>query len=212
MPASRGANPQPQRGAAMAGGSVVDALRRDHETLKSHVAALDAMVQAWGASRQGTERMLNGAFHERMTYFGTEMGRHFRREEEGLFPDARRLAAAGGPGAEVIGQFFREEAEDDILAHRVLRDQVAEMLTLLTTAEAAGGLEDKAESRLPTLFRMFRTVLELHSAKEDELVFPMIERALSLPQREAALERLSVMPLDQVHEPSLHKDVRFWSG
>jgi len=181
----------------MAGVSAVDALRKDHETLRSHVAALAGMVEAWGSSPQGRQRMLDGAFGGRLACLNTEMERHFRREEEGFFPDARRLVTEGGPGAEVIGQFFREEAEDDILAHDVLRGHMEEMLSLLAAGEAAGGMEEEQEHRLRTVFGLFRTVLELHAAKEDELVFPMIERGLTPSQREAAVARLTVTPLGE---------------
>ncbi len=174
----------------MAATSVAEELRRDHAALRRGVAALEVSVQAVGEGPHPDARGRAGALRAQLAEFGEGLERHFRREEEGLFPEAARVAMEGLPGADLIGRFLRDEADDDLQAHATLRKGLQTMLGLLAEAEAAGRLEEGLGRQLTSSFGLFRTVLELHAAKEDDLILPMIEAALSPSQREAVTERL----------------------
>jgi hemerythrin-like domain-containing protein len=175
----------------------VEELRRDHEILARDVAALEATVNRLSESPLARKEALSGTLRGSLTDFGATMERHFRREEEAVFPDARRLVSEGVHGAELISQFLSEEAEDDLNAHTGLRIRMTEMIRLLDEAEAAGELDEQQSSRLRTLFSHFRGVLVLHAAKEDDLIFPVIHGALTPSERNAALSRLASIPLER---------------
>ena len=87
----------------MAGASVVEELHKDHSALRNHVAALESLLQTWDGTVSGTEQTPGGTVRARLDGLGAELEVHFRREEEGLFPDAQRLVTAGAAGADHIG-------------------------------------------------------------------------------------------------------------
>ena len=125
---------------------------------------------------------------------------HFRREE-GFFPCVSRLLDSGAPGSELLQAFLHDETDDDLGAHAKLRAGAGELLGISSDrmGRPPGG---RAAGRLCQGFDLFRTIFELHTAKEDDLIFPMIESALSPTEREAALQRLRALPLENIAMPN----------
>ncbi len=175
----------------MAEGSPVEEIRKDHETLKRDVKALGAAIHRVGRDARATQGALSGSLRDRLALFSARMRLHFRREEEALFRDAQRAVAIGARGAGILGPFFREEADDDLAAHAALRTHMQEMIALLDGVEWRGLIDAQTCARLQRLFAVIDDLLVRHSVKEDDLVFPTIERALTPAQRGAVLDRLA---------------------
>jgi hemerythrin-like domain-containing protein len=186
--------------------SPIEELQKDHEILNRDLQGLAATVGALGDSAEALQEVLNGSLRGRMAYFLAGMQLHFRREEEGLFPDAKRMVSEGQSGPDIIVQFFGEEAEDDLNAHAVLSMRMEEMMAILEDAETAGGLDEQARRRLRTLIGLAKGLLERHAAKEDKLIFPMIERALTPAQLDAVLERMAaIQPQQDASDPRMRQ-------
>jgi hemerythrin-like domain-containing protein len=178
----------------------LEELRKDHTMLRREIAALEATVNRLGERPLARREALGGSFRGSLADFGGRMELHFRREEEAFFPHARRMASEEMPAAEVIGQFLSGEAEDDLSAHTGLRTRLAEMIRLLEESEAEGELDEEKSRRLRTLFSLFRSVLVLHAAKEDDLIFPIVEHALTPSERDAVVHVLGSIPIERSTE------------
>jgi iron-sulfur cluster repair protein YtfE (RIC family) len=102
--------------------------------------------------------------------FRTGLARHFRMEEEQLFP---ALVSAGGPGGPV--QMMRME-------HAQMNTLVEQMATTLTNRDAHGygGLSE-------TLL----IVMQQHNLKEEQILYPIADNVLAA-QREALLGRMQM--------------------
>ena len=103
--------------------------------------------------------------------FRTGLARHFRIEEEQLFP---ALVSAGGPGGPV--QMMRME-------HAQMNTLVEQMATTLTNRDAQGygGLSE-------TLL----IVMQQHNLKEEQILYPIADNVLAA-QREALLGRMQMV-------------------
>ncbi len=115
---------------------------------------------------------------------------HFRREEEGLFPEARRMISEGAKGADVFGSFFAEEAEDDMSAHSSLAARTDEMLGLVNQIDAGGSPDEASGRKLLALCNLTAGLLQRHAAKEDSLILPMLEKSLKPEQVDEVRSRL----------------------
>jgi hemerythrin-like domain-containing protein len=122
---------------------------------------------------------------------------HFRREEEGVFPEAQRMVSEGAQGADVFGRFFAQEAEDDMGAHAALARRANEMAEMLGQMQDAGGPDEASARRLLVLAKLTATLLERHAAKEDTLIFPMIEKSLTPAQVDEVRDRLRALGSDR---------------
>ncbi len=102
--------------------------------------------------------------------FRTGLARHFRMEEEQLFP---ALVSAGGPGGPV--QMMRME-------HAQMNTLVEQMAATLTCRDAHGygGLSE-------TLL----IVMQQHNLKEEQILYPIADNVLAA-QREALLGRMQM--------------------
>ena len=102
--------------------------------------------------------------------FRTGLARHFRMEEEQLFP---ALVSAGGPGGPV--QMMRME-------HAQMNTLVEQMAATLTNRDAQGygGLSE-------TLL----IVMQQHNLKEEQILYPIADNILAA-QREALLGRMQM--------------------
>ena len=109
---------------------------------------------------------------------------HFRVEEEGLYPDVQRIAAEGAPRVDILTAFFGEESDDDLKAHALLRARLEEIGGMLSRAQAAG-MSDELVGRLANAANLAHDLLSRHAAKEDTLIFPLVERLLDAAQRAA---------------------------
>ncbi len=115
---------------------------------------------------------------------------HFRKEEEGLFPDVLSMVSRGAPRADILSHFFQDEADDDLKAHTILRGRLRDVRAVLEGAGQAGELDGAGAARLKTLVGLAKDLMERHAKKEHELVFPMIERLLDESQMAAVRERM----------------------
>jgi hemerythrin-like domain-containing protein len=168
--------------------SPIDELRAEHATILVEARQLKEALseQARGAISAGGIAEIR----ERLERFRETMLLHFRKEEEGLFPDVRKMLSDGTLTVDILSQFFSEQAVDDLCAHSDMEDRMREMLDALSKAQQGGGLDDESLANLKQLVVSLQAVLKGHAAKEDTLVFPMIERLLEPEQMEAVRERL----------------------
>ena len=122
---------------------------------------------------------------------------HFRREEEGVFPEAQRIVSEGAQGADVFGRFFAEEAEDDMSAHATLARRTSEMLEIATRMADAGAPDQASARHLLALVDLTANLLQRHADKEDRLIFPMIEKSLTPQQVGEVRDRLRKIPTER---------------
>ncbi len=120
------------------------------------IAEQAALANNWGEA----ETMFND--------FRTDMARHFRMEENELFP---ALISAGGPAGPV--QVMRME-------HAQMNTLIEQMATTLARRDAQGygGLSE-------TLL----IVMQQHNLKEEQMLYPIADHFLAT-QREALLSRM----------------------
>ena len=162
------------------------AMRRLQDGCRDRPAAADG---AWGKHMEGVGAILSQVRGMLLL--------HFRKEEEGLFPDVQQMVSEGAPAVDIIAGFFREQSDDDLKAHTLLRGRLMEMGELLARSrssetgceEAARQLQLKAESTHDLLAR--------HADKESTLVFPMIERLLDKAQMAVVARRIQAIEASQ---------------
>jgi len=170
-----------------------DELRAEHEVVLGEMRGL---VEATARLRSGEGESwleVGDDLRARLGDLRERLLLHFRKEEEGLFPDVLRVVARGAPRVDVLTHFFGEEADDDLKAHALLRVRMRDLAGLLEEAREAGRLEANARMRLGTLVDLMRDLLERHASKEDRVVFPMIERLLDDSQMAAVWERMEAI-------------------
>ena len=100
--------------------------------------------------------------------FRHDMERHFRREEEVLFP---ALLDAGGPAGPV----------------QVMRMEHAQMKEL--TGQMENSLADKDSKEYGGLSETLLIVMQQHNLKEEQILYPVADRVLAAA-REAVLSRM----------------------
>jgi len=166
------------------------------ELRAEHVVALAKMnefAQAASYLQSGKETTWNRAGEDvraRASELQEALLLHFRKEEDGLFPDVLSMVSRGAPPVDILSHFFGDEADDDLKAHTVVRGRLRDVRALLDGAAQAGQLDGAAAARLDTLVGLTQDLLERHAKKEHELVFPMIERLLDESQMAAVKERM----------------------
>jgi iron-sulfur cluster repair protein YtfE (RIC family) len=89
-----------------------------------------------------------------------------------------------------LSQFFGGEAEDDLIAHTVVRERMARVVQLLAASSGAGRLDAESLAKVRSLVEAAKGLLASHLAKEDKLVFPLIDRMLNPDELEAVKGRL----------------------
>ena len=167
-----------------------DELRAEHEVA---LRGMGEVVEASALLRSVSSDKAWEAVGARLGRLREGLLLHFRKEEEGLFPEVAAMAAQGAPRVDILGQFFGEQADDDLTAHALLRQRMDEMAAVVVEVvkrRRGGGSEAE---RLGTLVEATRDLLERHAGKEDRLVFPMIERVLSPEQMAAVRERMEAI-------------------
>lgn len=144
--------------------TVNDALSWDHDRLDG----LDAAVFA--ARKVGDFARASGLFSN----FAFGLRRHIRFEEELLFPEFEAkagLPSENGPTA-------------------VMRDEHRDILGILSRMESAVG-EDSP--RAESLRHALVGVLGNHNLKEENIVYPMTDRALSAEERDGLVARIQAL-------------------
>jgi iron-sulfur cluster repair protein YtfE (RIC family) len=122
-------------------------------------------------------------------FFRTELLKHFRHEEEAVFPAVIALAAEGAPTVDILTQFFNGETDEDLKAHTIMRSRLREMNEILE-GESTSEIEAEALSQLQIVLRLTADILQRHIAKEHSVIFPMIERLLDDAQMTLVAKRM----------------------
>lgn len=170
----------------MSQASPIDELRKEHQRLLTDLKDLQ------DSARESSDQV-TATGRDRMEMFQRALQIHFRREQEGLFPDARQLVARSSKPPAVLSSFFGSEAEEDIDAHRVLAERTQQLLDLVWDISQAVKPDPPSMARFRALLSLTLGLLERHADKEDKLIFPMIERSLEPEQLEQVAERMHAL-------------------
>jgi len=147
------------------------ALRGVREALSWDHARLDGLEQAAAEAWKAAQVRSASRFHLRFA-FGLQ--RHIRFEESVLFPAFERatgMDADRGPTAVMR------------LEHRRIEERLAEI-----REAAARGVPPAERSRADLL-----ALLEMHDAKEENILYPMLDRSLAPPEADALVYLLQAM-------------------
>jgi hemerythrin-like domain-containing protein len=176
--------------------SPFDDLNEEHRSLLNDVGELTSTIR--GLTGQETSSLGSGGLiRDELEMFRNKLRVHFRREEEGLFPEARRIISEGARGADIFGSFFAEEAEDDMSAHASLSSRASQMLEIASQMEEAGRPDEESARRLLSLINLTSSLLERHVAKEDTLIFTMLQNSLTDDQVEEVRSRVQELGSDR---------------
>ena len=170
----------------MSPASPIDELRKEHQRLVTDLKGLQ------DSARESSDQV-DATGRDRIEMFQRALQIHVRREEEGLFPDARQLVARSSKHPAVLSSFFGSEAEEDIDAHRVLAERTQQLLDLIWDISQAAKPDPPSMARLRALLGLTLGLLERHADKEDKLIFPMIERSLKPAELEQVAERIHAL-------------------
>ncbi|MBN1460159.1 MAG: hemerythrin domain-containing protein [Armatimonadetes bacterium] len=176
--------------------SPFDDLNEEHRALQTDVAELKSTIR--NLTGQETSSLgSGGVIRDELEMFRKKLRIHFRREEEGLFPEARRIISEGARGADVFGSFFAEEAEDDMSAHASLTSRANQMLEIAGQLEESGRPDEQTARQLLSLINLTSTLLDRHAAKEETLIFPMLEKSLTSDQVDDVQSRVQEIGSDR---------------
>jgi hemerythrin-like domain-containing protein len=166
-------------------------LNGEHQSLATEVRQIEAAVREIGAVRMPSWAEEARTLRDQLEMFRRALALHFRREEEGLFPDAKRMVADQGRPGDALTQFFGEEGEEDMSAHASLTTRARDMLSLAEEMTRAEGPDQQSLGRLRALVSTTRSLLESHADRESKIIFPMIARALDDDQMEQVARRMT---------------------
>lgn len=169
--------------------SPTNELRKEHQLVLADIAAAHEMMQGLGAGPEAPQGFFSASFRARLDMFRQGILVHFRREEECLYPAANAMVSAGARGADLLGRFFNSEAEDDMQAHQVIRTRTNEIMSLFD-AGTRGELNAMSVAHLRTITGLTKSLLERHALKEDNMIFPLIERGLTFEELAAVSDRM----------------------
>jgi hemerythrin-like domain-containing protein len=165
-------------------------LKRQHEVLQAEMRGIMEMAREL---RGDALQQARQSFSERLVFFRQALDLHCLREEEALFPEARELATAparsgGAEQADLLGRFLEGEGEDDMRAHSLVSARMEQISRLL-----GGEMDEGAVTRLRALASAAQSLLDSHCAKEDTMIFPIIEQALTPDQMAWVWERMQAV-------------------
>lgn len=170
-----------------------DELRNEHEHARAAIAEFQRKIDVLCAGPDSSWPEVAGDLRNDLDELCRALLLHFRKEEEGLFPEVIQMVSRGAPRVDILGEFFGEETDDDLKAHHLLRSRLRQLRELLDAADKADSLDPETSGRLRGLTDATRDLLERHIDKEHRLVFPMIERLLDSTQMAAAGERMRAL-------------------
>lgn len=176
--------------------SPFDELTEDHASLRAEMQGLQHSVRALTQGNEGAPGSGGKLIQDELGVLRKRLHAHFRREEECVFPEGQRMVSEGAEGADVFGNFFQSEAEEDISAHQVLLRRVNEMLEQ-TAAIETSGLDEGSGRRLLAAVNLTLSLLERHAGKEDRLIFPLLQRSLDIVQLDQIAERMQQLVSDR---------------
>jgi hemerythrin-like domain-containing protein len=168
--------------------SPFDDIREEHISLLTEMNEVQSAIRGLTGREMGTLGQ-QVVVRDVLEMFRQRFRLHCRREEEALFPEASRLVSEGARGADIFGSFFTSEAEDDMSAHATITGHVNEMIALADAMQEPDSADDAARKLLP-LASLTAGLFQRHAAKEDTLIFPMLEKSLTSDQVEQVRARL----------------------
>jgi hemerythrin-like domain-containing protein len=170
---------------------LLEGLYRDHRSLATNLQSLHETIQHLSPSPSASaDEVVSGRLRGRFQVLYLGLTHHFRQEEQGLYPEARPLISQGARGADVFGQFFAAEAEEDHGCHAVIASRVEGITDLLQEAEQAGELGADQIARLRSIMGLVRGIFDRHADKEDRFIYPMLQQSLDFDQRTRVRQRL----------------------
>lgn len=154
----------------MKAGDVMYFLRNSHDSyIYGLLPELDRQIALVMVGRPDSEKKVINEFFDK---FKSELARHFKLEEEKIFPSLEALDRKGQPNEKV----FRHE-------HGNINEKIQDLINLLLKYVSYGTRETHITDLLSFLYR-FREDLAIHSRIEDCLILPMIEGKLSPREKE----------------------------
>ena len=138
------------------------------EFMSTHHHACD---EAFAIAEQAALANNWGEAETAFNNFRTDMAKHFRMEEDELFPT---LLSVGGPAGPV----------------RVMRMEHAQMNTLIE--QMAGTLDRKDAQGYGGMAETLLIVMQQHNLKEEQMLYPIADHFLAT-QREALLGRMQIV-------------------
>jgi hemerythrin-like domain-containing protein len=176
--------------------SVLDQLREEHESILRQVDVVRQRLAQLSGKPEADSASAVAECQKAVLRLRRAFLVHRCREEVGLFPEVELLISEGTARVDIVRDFLYGEAEDDILAHLEIEQNLTKMGELIegprrrdtTGAETLGAISALSQATL--------ALLERHAQKEDSLVFPMMVRMLSEEQLGAVGRRLDELCLD----------------
>ena len=162
-------------------------LRHEHDVAIGLMTSILDQARAFASSPSGSESSAD--MRTTLQELRGAMLLHFRVEEDGLYPDARQIAAEGAPRVDILTSFFNEESDDDLKAHALLRARLKELGAMLDRAHT-DGLSAELAARLASTAHVTHDLLSRHASKETTVIFPLIERFLDTAQMAAVEGRM----------------------
>jgi hemerythrin-like domain-containing protein len=141
----------------------VEALTQDHDEALRRLRVLD--TGARGLSEGGDSEALK-MVTQVLEFLDTDIRQHMRLEEEALFPVLeRRIGGGGGPIAVMLGE------------HEDLWAKVAELQQAVAALNTNGGVQQQQQAARVAGYIV--QLLEAHIHKENTILFPMAQQALT---------------------------------
>ena len=145
-------------------------LRNSHDDyIHNLLPALEGQIGQVMASRSEAQKRVIGEF---FTKFREELARHFKLEEDKIFPSLEELDRKGH-GSEKV---FRHE-------HGDICEKIQDLINLLLKYLSYDRQEQRVSTLLAFLYS-FKEDLTIHSRIEDCLILPLIEGKLSPREKE----------------------------
>lgn len=160
----------------------IEDLKRQHAVLAAEMNGIGELARRLQVD---SPEELRAEFRERTGVLRRALDMHFLREEEALFPEARRMAAQGAVRSDLLGQFLEGEQEEDLRAHSVMSARMEQAEHLL-----AMDMDGPILAKVKALVSATASLCGAHSAKENTMIFPIIERALTPEQQQEIWERM----------------------
>ncbi len=170
--------------------SPVEILLQDHAAAREQLSALAAdTADLAPAEWAQTPARIGGRF----AALRALLLRHFRREEEAVYPDIMQMVSEGEPEVDIIAGFFRQATDADLVAHTTLRGKMQVISKMLAEMRVSEGDLAPLAQDLGAGMKFARDLLYRHTEKEETIIFPMIERLLSEEQLTAVRARMDAI-------------------
>lgn len=141
----------------------VEALTQDHEEALKQLNLLAAGAR--GLMQGGDSEALK-TVAQVLRFLDTDIRRHMSLEEDALFPVLeRRIGSGGGPIAVMLGE------------HQDLWAKVAQLQQMVAALNTDGGVQQ--QQRASRVADYIVQLLEAHIHKENMILFPMAQQALT---------------------------------